>query len=87
MNDTVWFSPACIANTSLRVPLMIQYSMQFAMQLAFFLEMPLAVVMVRQGSDGDYADYFRAIRSGRFLFGYYSPNDVLVDAPNSVSRE
>jgi hypothetical protein len=80
-NDTIWFSPACLkSNKTMCVPLMIQYSEQFAMQLSFFLNIAFAVVMVGPGAKNDYADYYKAIRSGRFLFGYYSPDDTLVDA-------
>ena len=64
-NDTIWFSPSCLHNSSLCVPLMIQYSEQFAMQLSFFLNMPFAVVMVSPGVNNDYAEYFHAIRTGR----------------------
>ena len=77
-NDQVWFSPSCRGNTTRCVPLMIQYFFERAMQLATFLDLPLAVVMVGPGS-GSYDEYYRAARAGRFLFGHWSPDDLLVD--------
>jgi hypothetical protein len=78
-NDTIWFSPACRDDTSECVPLIIQYSFSFAMQVAYFLRMPLAVVMVTPGREGTYSEYYSAIRGGRFLFGWYQPDDTLKD--------
>jgi hypothetical protein len=70
-NDSVWFSPSCRARPDECVPLLIQYSLNFAMQIAFFLDMPLAVVVVNGGPDGAYHDYYSTVRRGRFLFGWY----------------
>ena len=78
IDPRVWFSPACRANTSRCVPTLIQYAMPAAAQLAYFLDMPLAVVYVLSG-DSNYAEYYAAVRAGRFLFGYYTPNDALID--------
>jgi hypothetical protein len=74
-NDSVWFSPACRSNTSECIPLLIPYNVDFAMQISFFLNMPLAVVVAI--GDG----YYDAIQKGRFLFGWYQPSDdPLLDA-------
>ena len=78
-NDTVWFSPACRANTTECVPIMVQYAVENIMQLAFFLRMPLAVIVVDRGQH-DYLEYYRAIEAGRFLFSHWAPMDVLRDA-------
>jgi hypothetical protein len=77
-NDQVWISPSCRTNTTRCVPLMLQYFVDKAMQLAHFLNLPLAIVAVGPVA-GSYAAYFRAARAGRFLFGYWSPDDLLVD--------
>ena len=79
-NDTVWFSPSCRASNSECVPLLIQYDFDYAMQIAFFLNMPLAVVLVRADPDGSFSSYYRAVREGRFLFFWYQPDDSLLDA-------
>jgi hypothetical protein len=79
-NDTVWFSPACRDNPSECLPVIIQYSVSFTMQVAYFLRMPLAVIMVGPGRGGAYSEYYSAIRGGRFLFGWYQPDDTLRDA-------
>ena len=86
LDSRVWFSPACRANTSACVPTLIQYSMPAAAQLAFFLNMPLAVVYVLAG-DSNYQEYYAAVRAGRFLFGYYAPNDALVDARGRLPEQ
>jgi hypothetical protein len=70
-DDSVWFSPSCRNRPEECVPLIIQYSLNFAMQIAFFLDMPLAVVVVNGGSNGSYSEYYNAVRRGRFLFGWY----------------
>ena len=57
---------------------MIQYFFDGLMQLAYFLNLPLAIVLVAKG-EGDYDEYYHAARVGRSLFGYYSPDDRLVD--------
>jgi hypothetical protein len=77
-NDQVWFSPSCRQNTAKCVPIMIQYFFDGLMQLAYFLNLPLAIVLVAKG-EGDYDEYYHAARVGRSLFGYYSPDDRLVD--------
>ena len=68
-NDSVWFSPACRSNRSRCVPLLISYNFDVAMQLAFFHNLPLAIVM----ADG--TSYYEVARAGRFLFGWYQPSD------------
>jgi hypothetical protein len=78
--DTVWFSPACRNRTDACVPLMVQYTFDYAMQMAFWLRFPLAIVLVGPGAAGDYAEYYAAARRGRMLFGWYQPDDSLVDA-------
>ena len=77
--DSVWFSPSCRANTTECVPLMIRHSFEAAMQLAFFLDLPLAIVMVSHGA-GTFAEYYAAAQTGRFLFHMWMPDDTLVDA-------
>jgi hypothetical protein len=79
-NDTVWFSPACRDNTSECLPLIIHHYPYFAMQVSYFLRMPLAVVMVAPGRGGLYSEFYSAIRQSRFLFGWYQPDDTLKDA-------
>jgi hypothetical protein len=49
------------------------------MQLAFFLRLPLAVIMVDRGQH-NYLEYYQAIEAGRFLFSHWAPMDVLRDA-------
>ena len=79
-NDTVWFSPACRNDTATCVPLLIQYTFDFAMQMAFWLRLPVAVLLGTPGAAGDFAEYYAAARRGRFLFGWYQPDDSLMDA-------
>ena len=79
-NDSIWFSPSCRGNTTKCVPLLVQYNLENAMQLAWWHSLPLAVLMVDSGPSGDYADYHRAIRRGRFLFSHMAPIDNLLDA-------
>ena len=64
-DDRVWFSPACRAHPVRCVPLMVQYSIDVAMQLAYFHNMPLAIILVNSGDGGEYTEYYRAIYSGR----------------------
>lgn len=78
--DRVWFSPACRANNATCIPLILQYNVDMAMQIATLLNMPLAIILVSPGPAGDYADYNRAARAGRMLFGWYQPDDTFVDA-------
>jgi hypothetical protein len=77
-SDLVWFSPACRADTSECVPLLLRYDFEMNMQIAFFLNMPVAVVRVREGPN-KYEEYYTAIRGGRFLFSYWTPDDTLID--------
>ena len=77
-NDTVWFSPRCRAQNSTCVPTLVPYFIGRVMQLAFFLDMPLAVILVLPGQY-NYREYHAAIRSGHFLFSYWIPDDALVD--------
>ncbi len=77
-NDQVWFSPSCRKNTTKCVPIMIQYFFDGLMQLAYFLNLPLAIVMVAKGA-GNYDEYYHVARVGRLLYGHYSPDDHLVD--------
>jgi hypothetical protein len=76
-NDSVWFSPACRANTSECVPLMLRHNFEAAMQLAFFLHLPFAVVLVAAGPSANdpYAEYYAAAAAGRFLFHMWVPDD------------
>jgi hypothetical protein len=85
LDPLVWFSPACRANTSECVPLLIQYNMPTAAQLAYFLDMPLAVIYVLAG-DNYYQEYYAAVRAGRFLFGLL-PNSALVDGNGRLPEQ
>jgi hypothetical protein len=76
--DAVWFSKSCRHNNSLCVPLVIQYTMDFAMQISYFLDMPLAVMMVESGVNGDYSEYYELITGGKLMFGWYTPDDNLL---------
>ena len=78
-DDMVWFSPACRANTTLCVPLLLQYNYQVTMQLAFWLRMPVAIVKVQDGSQAFDDAYYRAVRSGSFIFDWFNPDDSLMD--------
>ena len=80
LNNTAWLAPGCRRQPASCVPLLLQYNFQQAMQLAHFLNFPLAIVMVGPGAAGRYLEYYRAIREGRFLFGWYQPDDSLVDS-------
>ena len=80
INDTVWLSPSCRAAPATCVPLMLQYNFDRAMQLASFLDMPLAIFMVGPGPAGVYAEYYAAAGAARLLFGWYQPDDSLLDA-------
>jgi hypothetical protein len=75
-NDTIWFSPACRNDTSKCVPIMVQYTRQQAMQLAVFHNVPFALVQVKTDY---YKSYYSAALRGRFLFGWYTPDDALID--------
>jgi class 3 adenylate cyclase len=77
-NDSVWFSPACRSNTSQCVPTIIQYAMENAMQLAFFHNFPLAIMMISAGEQ-NYKEYYDAVIRGRFLFSHRAPMNVLID--------
>jgi hypothetical protein len=82
-NDTVWFSPACRANTTECVPVLLQYNFGATMQRAVFHRLPLAIVGARLG--GAHTDaYYAAIRAGRFVFGWYQPDDSLVDSGGNL---
>ena len=78
-NDSIWFSPACRLNTTECVPFVVQYDYQRVLQLAFFLNMPIAMVRVGWGDSSYDAAYYGAIRRGRFLFGWFQPDNSLVD--------
>jgi len=60
--DMVWFSVSCREDPTLCVPLLIQYTYDFAIQISWFLEMPLAVFFVNSGKNGDYAEYYEVFR-------------------------
>ena len=77
-NDTIWFSPSCRSNLSECVPTMVIEKVDMTMQLAFFLRMPLAIIMVSQGAN-DYQEYIAAARNGRYIFFWLLPDDELYD--------
>ena len=80
LNDTIWFSPACRANNSECIPLLLQHSYASVMQLAFWLNMPVAIVQVLDGQPDFDAAYYAAVQRGRFLFEWSPPDDSLADA-------
>mmetsp|Transcript_53278 Transcript_53278/g.141089 ORF Transcript_53278/g.141089 Transcript_53278/m.141089 type:complete len:754 (-) Transcript_53278:29-2290(-) len=80
LDDIVWISPACRANTSKCVPTVVQYDYGKVIQQIFFLNMPAALVMVAYGTAEQDVVYYNAIHHGRFLFGWYQPDDSLIDA-------
>jgi hypothetical protein len=84
MNDSIWFSPACRHNTSECVPLILQYYLDFAMQRAHFLNMPLAIIMVEAGAAYDQGPFKDAVHLGAFLFHTFLPNDNLFDAEGDL---
>ena len=49
------------------------------MQLAFFLDLPLAILLVTHTPNDDYVEFYAAARAGRFLFHMWMPDDSLVD--------
>jgi hypothetical protein len=70
--DGVWFSKSCRENKERCIPLVIQYTMDFAMQISYFLNMPLAVIRIASGKDNNYAEYYSAIQKTDCIFGWYS---------------
>ncbi len=70
--DGVWFSKSCRENKERCIPLVIQYTMDFAMQISYFLDMPLAVMMIASGKDNNYAEYYSVIQKTDCMFGWYS---------------
>jgi hypothetical protein len=70
--DGVWFSKSCRENKNRCIPLIIQYGMDIAMQISYFLDMPLAIMLISAGRKGDYAEYFSSIQQTACIFGWYS---------------
>ena len=70
--DGVWFSKSCRENRDRCIPLVIQYTMDFAMQISYFLDMPLAVMMIASGKDNNYTEYYGVIQKTDCMFGWYS---------------
>jgi hypothetical protein len=70
--DGVWFSKSCRENKDRCVPLIIQYSMDFAMQVSYFLDMPLAIMFIASGKDNNYHEYYSVIQQTDCIFGWYS---------------
>ena len=70
--DGVWFSKSCRENKDRCIPLLIQYTMDFAMQISYFLDMPLAVMMIASGTDKNYTEYYSVIQKTDCMFGWYS---------------
>jgi hypothetical protein len=52
--------------------------MDFAMQISYFLDMPLAVMMIAPGKDSNYAEYYNVIQKTSCIFGWYTPDDNLL---------
>ena len=68
-------------NPSTCVPVVIQYSYDFAIQISNFLEMPLAVFYIEPGDGGDtgdYIEYYQLIHSMKVIFGWYTPDDNMI---------
>ena len=76
--DRVWFSKSCRSDPSRCIPLVIQYTMDFAMQISYFLELPVAVMMVTSGKSNNYREYYDVILSSNLMFGWYTPDDSLL---------
>jgi len=76
--DMVWFSKSCREKPSTCVPLVIQYTYDFAIQISWFLEMPLAVMYIEPGKTGNYAEYYEVIQEMKVIFGWYQPDDFLI---------
>ena len=77
-NDTVWFSPACRDDVSECVPLVVQYNVDNAMQLAWWYHLPLAIAVISPGPSGNYSEYYSAVRASRLLF-HWTPVEYLRD--------
>jgi len=78
--DIVWFSPACRQNTSKCIPSLVQYNYNMWIQQAFFLNIPIALIWVAGGTPLYDSVYYGSVQQGRFLFGWYQPDDSLIDA-------
>ncbi|EKX41377.1 hypothetical protein GUITHDRAFT_112591 [Guillardia theta CCMP2712] len=80
LDDKVWFSPACLMlnDTSLCIPLVAQYSVYLYMQLTYWLDFPVAMVKMRDGKQKFDDAYYKVVKSGKFLFGWYQPDDNLL---------
>ncbi|EKX32018.1 hypothetical protein GUITHDRAFT_121812 [Guillardia theta CCMP2712] len=80
MNDVVWLSPACrrLANNSKCIPLIVQYEYHVVFQLSYFLNFPVALLKVRDGTPAFDDVYYRTIRSTKLMFGWYKPDDNLL---------
>ena len=77
--DTVWFSPACRQSTDQCVPLLLTGYLDWAIQRAYFLHLPVAVAVVNAGPTDDDPRYISAVTAGRFLFHSRAPHDFLAD--------
>eukprot|EP00292_Cryptomonas_paramecium_P002346 CAMPEP_0113680028 /NCGR_PEP_ID=MMETSP0038_2-20120614/11027_1 /TAXON_ID=2898 /ORGANISM="Cryptomonas paramecium" /LENGTH=1252 /DNA_ID=CAMNT_0000598235 /DNA_START=30 /DNA_END=3785 /DNA_ORIENTATION=+ /assembly_acc=CAM_ASM_000170 len=84
LDDIVWISPACRANTSKCLPVVVQYDYPKTIQEIFFLNIPAALVMVAYGTSDQDAVYYGAIQRAKFLFGWYQPDDSLIDASGKL---
>ena len=84
MNDSIWFSPACRKNLTKCVPLITQYEYGQSMQLAFFLNWPIALLKVCQGMTACDKVYYDAVRRGSFLFEWFQPDNSLQDANQNL---
>ena len=73
-NDTVWIAPACRLNESECVPLLLQSGLGSAMQIAYFWNMPLAIITVDARRDPDSSSFRAAVGRGNFLFQWRAPS-------------
>ena len=83
-NDSLWFSPACRRNLTECVPTLIQYDNINMMQQAYWLDLPIALLRAQSGTPAIDGAYYAAIAQGTFLFGWYTPDDSLVDPQGNL---
>jgi len=90
-DDYVWISPACRGsdtgplydspysrlNQTQCIPLVIQYSVDFALQISYFLNLPVALIVLNSGRNGDYSEYWDLVRKFDVIFGWRTPDDNL----------
>ena len=83
-NDSVWLTQACRRNTSRCTPLLITYNLDFAMQISYFLNMSLAIIMVNAQADPDSSFFYSITSAYNFLFQWYTPDDSPAGPPGPL---